>query len=299
MATGVKRELVISILIDGHGREDYLNPFDRDSEIGQYYRNNVIVHSTSAVPDISALMSAPIARTIIGRIIDKFSEVPASETREIVNAFAREIKKEYQDLAFKHEHLDTTDRVGDPKYLSEVSNLIAYLANKEYFFYKTVRGDKIEDTCGITITDIRQKITHVDGEVSYEIVRFPAREFNLIHKIGVESFAELLLNNLGIGQDVDLETIFRILGFSRRTDTLASITLVELYEFFKLLEIDYVNIFDLTCRDCKTRKLTEDEIADIGNAEFFVSRNAKAFGDRTKKRRNKKNKKKKKTRNNI
>ena len=298
MITGVKRELIISIIIHGHGREDYLNPFDRDSDIGQYYRNNVIVHSTSVVPDLHAIMSAPFARNLTGKIIDRFTEVPASETREIVNAFAQEIKKKYHDLAVKNEHLDKSHRIGDPKYLSEVSNLIAYLANKEYFFYKTVRGDAIADICGITVTDIRQKITHIDGGVSYEIVGFPAYtgEFNLIHKIGVESFAELLLNNLGIGHNIDLETIFTSLGFSRKSDTLASITLVELYEFFKLLEIDFVNIFDLTCRDCKTRKLTEDEIADIGNAEFFVSRNAKAFG-RTKKRRNKKNKKKNKSRN--
>jgi hypothetical protein len=73
------------------------------------------------------------------------------------------------------------------------------------------------------------------------------------------------------------------------------ITLIELYEFFKACRIDYVNIFDLTCRSCKTRVLTESEIADIGNTEFSVSRNTKAFGPYKSKKRKKQIKRKKQT----
>jgi hypothetical protein len=75
------------------------------------------------------------------------------------------------------------------------------------------------------------------------------------------------------------------------------ISLIELYEFFKASRIDYVNIFDLTCRSCKTRVLTETEIANIGNTEFSVSRNTKAFGKKKTSSKKKKTKKNKRTKN--
>jgi hypothetical protein len=291
-----KTELIISVIVKGHGSEDYLNPFDRDSEIGKYYRNNAIVYSTSGVPDISSLMSIETTELIINTLIQKFRELPESDTRTIVNAFAREFRHEYKSKVLKSGHKDKTGRAQDPMYLSEISNVIAYLANKTYFFYRYVEGDAIHPTVGITVTDVRQKITHPDGSISYNIIDFPARvgKFNLIYKDGVESFAEFLDNKLGIGSNLTLEQIFRPLNFTGRKDVIGQVSLHELYDFFKLMQIDYVNIFDLSCRDCTTRRLSEDEIADIGNSEYVAARNANAFG--TKKRQYKKRKDKLKKR---
>jgi hypothetical protein len=290
-----KTELIISVIVKGHGSEDYLNPFDRDSDIGKYYRNNVIVYSTSGVPDISALMSIETTELIMNTLIQKFRELPESDTRRIVEAFARDFKNEYKTKVLKSGHKDKTGRAQDPMYLSEISNIIAYLANKEYFFYRYVEGDAIHPTVGITLTDVRQKITHLDGSISYNIIDFPARvgKFNLIHKVGVESFAEFLENELGIGSNLTLEEIFGALNFNEK-GVIGQVSLVELYDFFKLMQIDYVNIFDLSCRDCTTRRLSEDEIANIGNSEYVAARNANAFG--TKKRQYKKRKDKLKKR---
>lgn len=292
--SAVKREIVLSLVIDAHGWEDYLNPFAVDSDIGQFYRNNVVVYSTTAVPDLVALMSSQLADNIIKKLIRQFTNVPASETRRIVHTFAEEYRGDYQNIVSHNREEDKTTRIADPSYVTEASNLIAYLSNKEYFFYDKVRGDVIDKMCGITVTDIREKLTHPDGSVSYNIINFPARvgSFNLIHKSGVEEFAELLDNKLGIGRELDLDTIFNTLKFPRRGETLSEISLVELYNFFKLMQIDYVNIFDLSCRSCKTRQLTQEEISNIGNSEYFASRNVKAFGT-TKRRKHVNNKYKK------
>lgn len=291
-----KTELIISVIVNAHGSEDYLNPFDRDSEIGQYYRNNVVVYSTSGVPDISALMSTETAQLIMNKLTQKFRELPHSDTRRIMHEFAQEFKDEYKSKVLKSGHKDKTGRAEDPMYLSETSNVIAYLANKEYFFYRYVEGDAIHPIVGITVTDVRQKITHPDGSISYNIIDFPARvgKFNLIYKDGVESFAEFLENELGIGSNLTLEQIFGALNFTARKGVIRQVSLNELYDFFKLMQIDYVNIFDLSCRNCNMRRLSEDEIADIGNSEYAAARNAHAFG--TKKRQYKKRKDKLKKR---
>jgi hypothetical protein len=295
-----KTELIISVVVEAHGSEDHLNPFDRDSEIGQYYRNNVVVYSTSGVPDISALMSVNTAVEITNKIIQKFKDIPASDTRRIVNEFAQEFKEEYRNDVLKNGHKDKTGRIDEPMYISEISSVIAYLADKEYHFYPYVKGDEI---VGITVTDVRQKITHPDRSISYNMIEFPAQvgQFNLIYKVGVEGFTEFLENKLGIGRDLSLETIFNTLHFTPRKGVLEKVSLHELYDFFKLLQIDYVNIFDLSCRSCKTRRLNEDEIADIGIEEYLASRSAVAFGKtrktiKKKKREQKSNQKKRKSR---
>ena len=132
------------------------------------------------------------------------------------------------------------------------------------------------------VTDIRRKITDESGQVRYEQVPLPPQRlsvyFNLTHKDGLKNILKHLKKEIGIV--TDLKEVSGILGFNKpkQKDRLKMITLIELYEFFKVCRIDYVNIFDLTCRSCKTRVLNEDEIANIGISEYTVSRNTKAFG---------------------
>ena len=290
----LKREIIATIVISGHGGEDHLDPFDRDSDIGQFYRNNVVVYSTSAIPDIAAIMNARDANRIITNISDKLKTAPHSDTRRIVNEFKHELRPEYQELVLQNRHLDKSGRSAEPRYLNEASKATTYLANKKYFFYNNV--DANDNTLGMSVVDLREKQTHADGSISYNQVRLP-NKVNLMYKDKVEEFAEVLENELGIGGDVRLESIYSALGFDDddSTNKLENITLVELYAFFKLLQIDYVNIFDLTCRNCRTRRLEFQEIEEIARAELEAFENVKAFGKTKRRRRNKKKKKVKKS----
>jgi hypothetical protein len=291
-----KEELILSVVIFGHGCEDFLNPFPIESDIGEYYRNNVRVYSTPAVPDISSVMATTAVKHIVDNITSKFQDIPEAETREIVNSIKDEMRSEYQAIVTRTDEKglfkDSTafKRNVEPRYLSQASNLVAYLANKEFWFYDESENEEIKtplqkrtyENIGMHVTDIRRKITDESGEIRYEQVPLPPQRlsvyFNLSYKDGVKNILKHLKKVLGI--NTDIKEIFRILGFDKpkQKDKLKMITLVELYEFFKACHIDYVNIFDLTCRSCKTRRLNETEIANIGNFESSVSRNTKAFG---------------------
>jgi hypothetical protein len=301
-------EIILSMVVFGHGCEDFLNPFPEESAIGEYYRNNVRVYSTSVVPDISAVMGATEVSRIVDNIKGKFQDIPESETREIVNSIKDEMREKYQESVTASEQLGffahdrTFKRNTEPRYLSQASNLVAYLANKEFWFYdkhedeviKTPLEKRNYESIGMHVSDIRRKITDESGQVRYEQVPLPPQRlsvyFNLTYKDGLKNILKHLKKELGVV--TDLKEISGILGFNKpkQKDKLKMITLVELYEFFRACRIDYVNIFDLTCRSCKTRVLTESEIANIGNTEFSVSRNTKAFG-KTKKKKSKKSKK--------
>jgi hypothetical protein len=300
-------EIILSVVIYGHGCEDFLNPFPQESAIGEYYRNNVRVYSTPTVPDISSIMATATVNHIVDNIRSKFQDIPEAETREIVNSIKDEMRERYQESVLRTEQLGlfTDDikfkRNTEPRYLSQTSNLIAYLANKEFWFYdeheeeeiKNPLQKRIHENIGMHVTDIRRKITLGSGQVRYEQVPLPPQRlsvyFNLSCKDGLKNILKHLKKVLGIV--TDLKEISSILGFDKpkQKDKLKMITLVELYEFFRACRIDYVNIFDLTCRSCKTRVLTETEIANIGNTEVAVSRNTKAFGKmKTKKHKHKK-----------
>lgn len=311
-------EIILSVVIFGHGCEDYLNPFPQESAIGEYYRNNVRVYSTAAVPDISAIMGTAEVGRIVDNIKSKFQDIPEAETREIVTSVKDEMRSKYQDSVMRSEQLGLFaddakfKRNTEARYLSQASNVIAYLANKEFWFYDQYEGEEIKtplqkrlhENIGIHVTDIRRKITDESGQVRYEQVPLPPQRlstyFNLSYKDGVKNILKHLKKELGIVTDI--KEISSILGFNKpkQKDKLKMISLIELYEFFKACRIDYVNIFDLTCRSCKTRVLTENEISNIGNTEFSVSRNTKAFGRRktysksTKKKKTKKYKRTKK-----
>jgi hypothetical protein len=308
-------EIILSIVIYGHGCEDFLNPFPQESAIGEYYRNNVRVYSTPAVPDISAVMGTAEVGRIVDNIKSKFQDIPESETREIVNSVKDEMRSKYQDSVMRSEQLGLFaadakfKRNTEARYLNEASNVIAYLANKEFWFYDQYEGEEIKtplqkrlhENIGMHVTDIRRKITDESGQVHYEQVTLPPQRlstyFNLSHKDGVKNILKQLKKELGI--NTDIKEISSILGFNKpkQKEKLKMISLIELYEFFKASRIDYVNIFDLTCRSCKTRVLTETEIANIGNTEFSVSRNTKAFGKKKTSSKKKKTKKNKRTKN--
>ena len=282
-------EIILTLAISGHGIEDHLNPFQRESDIGQYYRHNVTVYSTPVVPDMYGITSDRVIEEIMIIAKDKFEFDKNKDTRSIINEFKDDFRPEYQKIVSSYHQEENEDkRIKEPRYLNETSNLITYLSNKKFGLTGI---DGITGVIGIIVIDIRQKLTYSDGHITYKRVVLPRDQINLIDKLGVETLLEKLLQ-VGIGDDLSLESIYSLLGFTETKDKLDNVSLVELYKFFKALRIDYVNIFDLSCRNCISRNLSEKEIAHIGNSEFFATVNKKAFGLKEKQRNKKKSKKK-------
>jgi hypothetical protein len=283
-------EIILSIVINGHGCEDFMRPWPPDSKISQFFRNNVRVYSVSCVPDMPSALSRRDEESIMNNISNKF-DLSEKETKEILDTFKDSYRGSYIKMinALEETQPDNPivkdpdfNRIKQSIYLDRSSNLITYLANKTYEFKR-----KTTKTDCISVSDIRIKKTDEQGNVTYRPIRFSKKDFtmhNLIYKDGVETILETFQNKLGIERS--LEDIFEILRFGEDEERLDNITLFELFEFFDELNISYVNIFDLTCRGCKTGKLDPVEIERIYDYESNFNEKPVAFGKRsTKKRR--------------
>ena len=314
--------LILSITIFGHGCEDYLHPWPNETEIAQYYKNNVRVYSTSGVPDITAIFDSRRSRDTINRIGEQFTSENTDQyidkgTREIMESLTHSLRPDYQSAVVRSEELGLFSadpafkRNTEPKYLSRASSVVSYLANKDYFFYEQSENEVITtplqkhqfETIGIHVTDIRRKITDANGHIRYEKIALPPQSrsqlsTNLSYKTGVKTMVKHFKRELGI--ELDFNEICGILGFTKRDDRIKEISLVKLFEFFKACRINFVNLFDLTCRTCKTRRLTTQEIDTISYWEALDSEKTVAFGKRThriKRRIRRKTQKKKNKRN--
>ena len=283
-------EIILSIVINGHGCEDFTRPWDNDSEISQFYRNNVRVYSVACVPDINSILSRNDEQSIMRNISNQF-DLSERETKEVLDTFKESYRGSYvgEINALEESQKDNPTvkgpdfhRAKQPMYLDRASNLITYLSNKTYSFNGEISRALFN---GISVSDIRIKRTDENGIVTYRPIRFSKKDFNmhnLIHKDGVETIAETFQNKLGIERS--LEDIFEILGFDEDEDRLERITLLQLFEFFKELNISYVNIFDLTCRACRTGKLDPDEIERIYDYESSFNEKPVAFGKQSDKK---------------
>lgn len=283
-------EIIISLVINGHGCEDFTRPWIDDTEIAQFFKNNVRVYSVACVPDIPALLSNHDEQLIMRDISSQF-DLSEKETKEVLDTFKESYRGSYirkintlEDTQRDNPTITNPkfQRAKQPTYLDRSSNLITYLANKTYDFYdETIRGT----LNGISVSDIRIKSTDENGIITYKPIRFSKKNptmHNLIHKDGVETMMEVFQNKLGIERS--LEDIFDILRFNDDEDRLRSITLQDLFEFFKELNISYVNIFDLTCRACRTGALDPIEIERIYDYESSFNEKPVAFGKRLGKR---------------
>lgn len=286
-----KVEIILSLVIFGHGCEDYLNPFQDESDIDIFYKNNVRVFSTATVPDISCVLGNSDVREYLETFDDKFDNFPEIATKEIIDEIKKDMHPKYKSNVLSAEKLQLFKddarfkRNTEDRYLSQSSSLISYLANKEIYFYDKSEDEIIESpqqkyeyqVFGIHVIDIRQKITDALGNIRYQQIPFSKThnldKLNLIKKNGVEEILEILFNKAKIDTP-SLEDAYRILGFKEADnyeEKLKSISLEELYIFFKICNINYVNIIDLSCRTCKTGTLNESQIANIGITEFMTS----------------------------
>ena len=272
-------EIILSIIITGHGCENLRNPWADHLEISDYFRNKVRVYSTACVPDISSLLRGIDIRQIMNNVSDKF-DLSDKETSEVVNAFKEGYRETYINNLKRSIVKDPNDQSYQkaklPEYLNRSSNLITYLCNKTFFFDNETWSTELT---GISVSDIRVKITNAEGNVTYRPIRFSKRNlklYNLIHKDGVETMLETFQNKLGVVSN--LEDIFNVLGFDEDNDRLQQITLNQLFTFFKELNISYVNIFDLSCRSCQSGNLDPINIERIYSFEADFNEKPVAFG---------------------
>ena len=177
--------------------------------------------------------------------------------------------------------------------LSKVSSLSTYLANKHFSFYNddpkkklTQAHQHLYKTLGLQVTDIRLKKTAMDGSVSYEQIFSPSNlnserttdiaNHNLIYKDGLTYILKNVLNRKEL-----VKPALAIFGFKGRQERIMELTLEQIYEFFQLVGIKYVNLMDFTCRACSIGRIPQSLTNDIYNREQQYSVKPVAFGKRS------------------
>jgi hypothetical protein len=78
-----------------------------------------------------------------------------------------------------------------------------------------------------------------------------------------------------------------IFGLTGKKDRIMDLSLEQIYNFFKLLEVKYANIMDYTCRACSIGRLSQDLTDSIYRVEQNFKIKPVAFGKRSEKKRSK------------
>ena len=291
-------DLIMSITIMGHGCEDLLTPWTPDQPISLYFKNNVRVYSKACVPDVNAIGNIYQNEDIIKDVQRKFSAVPKGETSAIVKAYADEVRDEYiRDVAFsKFSKAPVSltrgfNKLSDVTNLARVSNLSAFLCNKNFSFYMDSEKEKVKsimrpvyNTLGIQLIDIRLKKTAADGSVSYEqifdptdvkYIRFDLTNLNLIYKSGLTYILKEILKRKDL-----VKPALEIFGFGKK-DRILNLSLEQIYSFLQLLGVKYANIMDYTCRACSVGRLPQNLTDSIYRTEQSYRIKPVAFGKRS------------------
>jgi len=310
-----KEEIILSLAIFGHGSEAHPETF-LEPTISDFYSKNVRVFSTACIPGFVSISATHDNHRVLDKIKSKFNN-PESSTETAIRAFRDEYKPEYQNMIRRNkdnpsykQKFNDFDRLSDEFYLSQSCNNITYFSNKNFFFYEDVDGDIFENpriegiyNCiGINIVDIKKKITNEDGSITYEPIYtansegriLQAKYLNIIY---IEGF-KTLLSKLKISKKDSEEIIKKFFDIpedkkmSRNINPLQTTDLIKLFEIFKDLNISYVNIFDSSCRSCRTN-LSDEEIYHITMAQDAEESKKYAFGGKSKTFRKRKSKKRK------
>jgi hypothetical protein len=295
----VLEELIMSIVIMGHGCEELVTPWPPQSEISIYFKNNVRVYSKSCVPDVNSIGNIYQNEDVLRHVQRKFSAVPKGETAAIVSAYADEVRDDYiRDVAFsKFSKAPVSltrgfDKLSDITNLARVSNLSTFLCNKNFSFYMDSEKERVNpimrpvyNTLGIQLVDIRIKKTAMDGSVSYEqifdptdvkYIRFDLTNLNFIYKSGLTYILKEILKRKDL-----VKPALEIFGFGKK-DRAVNISLEQIYHFFQLLGVKYANIMDYTCRACSVGRLPQNLTDSMYRTEQQYRIKPVAFGKRTK-----------------
>ena len=252
------------------------------------------VYSKACVPDVNSIGSITGNIDVLKKIQRKFADVPKAETSAIITAYADEVRDEYKDeILHSNTHTEPGfEKISMPENMDRMSNLITFLANKHFGFYHHTPNEKISENyqiqqykgLGIQVTDIRLKITSPDGVVSYSQIFSPISfersdisSFNLIYKEGMTYIVKDILKRKDL-----VKSALQIFDFTGKKNRIMDITLEQIYELMRLLNVDYVNIMDFTCRACSIGRIPQSLTNDIYNREQQYSRKVTAFGKRSK-----------------
>jgi hypothetical protein len=196
------------------------------------------------------------------------------------------------------------------KYKERCGGLSTYLSQKQFIFaeeyedaneksfYKTEYDfNQFLESRGINVSDIRLKITGSDGVVTYRNIFNPYEEmtkfyrsnkehkepieiitkFNLAYRHGIEFILKDVLHKEEL-----IGPALEIFKFKEGEKKKKAITLEQLYRFFELVGIKYVNIIDHTCRKFHPSfKLTEEKNEELFKKEQQYSAKPVAFGKRS------------------
>ena len=203
-------------------------------------------------------------------------------TEHVIDKYIDDMKPVYSDrVRGFHEGIskktDTSAKAANDRFLQRSSGLSTFLFEKEFGFYEDTPNEKLSSlskpvqakypTLGVHVVNVSVKITNDDGSVHYESIFDPSDErfrrfdftmFNLIYKDGLKQLlGELrqLLGELGqllgeLGQKTMVKEAQTCLGFTGSKTRVSTLSLSQLYNFFRLLGVRYVNIMDYTCRSC-------------------------------------------------
>ena len=270
LVTSLTKDIIMSVAIFGHGCEDFDTPLTGD--LADYYRNNVRVYSRACVPGIISIGNILQNEDIIRDVRSRFSRefIGGTEfihgTDHVINKYITDTKPEYLDrVRGFHEGIrEKTDaktaKAADDRFLQRASGLSTFIFEKEFGFYEDRHGEKLSSlpkpvqekypTLGVHVVNVSMKITNDDGSVHYEPLfdpsnrRFDFTMFNLIYKDGLKQ----LLGELG--QKTLVKDAQTCLGFTGSKTRVSTLSLTQLYRFFQLMGVRYVNIMDYTCRTC-------------------------------------------------
>jgi hypothetical protein len=301
-----KEELILSLMISAHGLEG--GEWEPTTPISQYYKNNVRVYSRACLPGVPAVRNRPHVRKSIDEAFTIFKNNPRSSTQEIMTEYTGLDKNNYRNF------LDTFKRCeGESvalKYKERCGGLTTYLSQKQFIFAEEYEGpnekslykteydfNQFLESRGINVSDIRLKITGSDGVVTYRNIFNPYEEmtkfyrsnkehkepldmitkFNLIYRHGIEFILKDVLHKEEL-----IGPALEIFKFKEGEKKKKAITLEQLYRFFELVGIKYVNIIDHTCRNFHPSfKLTEEKNEELFKKEQQYSVKPTAFGKRS------------------
>jgi hypothetical protein len=265
-------ELIMSLMISGHGTEG-LEWQDPTSRIAQYYKNNVRAYSRACVPGTRSIRMPKQVRKSIDDAFTIFKNNPGSATQDIMSEYTGQDKNNYRKFLDKFNCDNDYDDIFKNK--ERCGGLMTYLSQKQFTFdeenipkvrtpYKTEYDwNQFLESRGINVSDIRLKITASDGSVTYKTIFNPYEEmaqfyssnkeqkepvdiitkFNLAYRHGIEFILKDVLHKEEL-----IDPALKIFKFKEGEKKKGIIDLVQLFRFFELVGIKYVNIIDHSCR---------------------------------------------------
>lgn len=308
----VKEELIMSLMISGHGTEG-LEWDDPTSRIAQYYKNNVRAYSRACVPGTRSIRIASQVRKSIDDAFTIFKNNPGSATQDIISEYTGQDKTKYKKFLDKLNCDNNYDDVFKNK--ERCGGLITYLSQKQFTFdeenipkvrtqYKTEYDwNQFLESRGINVSDIRLKITASDGSVTYKTIFNPYEEmaqfyssnkehkepvdiitkFNLAYRDGIEFILKDVLHKEEL-----IGPALKIFKFKEGEKKKGIINLIQLFRFFELVGIKYVNIIDHSCRSFdRALKIPIEKREERFKEEQKYTVKPVAFGKRSKGKRSK------------